>query len=95
MEEADRQSCRLTASVHLQNTSKKLIQESDQHLENVGKILHNGYLVPDWAPKVREKQMVAFVNDLHCQGPPNPPMASKPSRQKSFFNRVIEFNQNA
>lgn len=47
----DRQSCSLKSSVHLQNRSKKLIQESDQHLKDTEKITQKDkwYLVLDYA----------------------------------------------
>lgn len=47
--------------------SKKLIQESDQHLKNVGEILQNNTWFPSTGlciPEQREKPMVASVHDL-------------------------------
>ncbi|KYO20211.1 transcription elongation regulator 1 [Alligator mississippiensis] len=46
--------------------SKKLIQESDQHLKDVEKILQNDkrYLVLDCVPEERRKLIVSYVDDL-------------------------------
>ncbi|XP_030813145.1 transcription elongation regulator 1 isoform X5 [Camarhynchus parvulus] len=63
--------------------SKKLIQESDQHLKDVEKILQNDkrYLVLDCVPGERRKLIVSYVDDLDRRGPPPPPTASEPTRR--------------
>ncbi|XP_041253443.1 transcription elongation regulator 1 isoform X5 [Onychostruthus taczanowskii] len=63
--------------------SKKLIQESDQHLKDVEKILQNDkrYLVLDCVPEERRKLIVSYVDDLDRRGPPPPPTASEPTRR--------------
>lgn len=65
--------------------SKKLIQESDQHLKDVEKILQNDkrYLVLDCVPEERRKLIVAYVDDLDRRGPPPPPTASEPTRRST------------
>ncbi|XP_063148443.1 transcription elongation regulator 1 isoform X6 [Candoia aspera] len=63
--------------------SKKLIQESDQHLKDIEKILQNDkrYLVLDCVPEERRKLIVSYVDDLDRRGPPPPPTASEPTRR--------------
>ncbi|XP_072257024.1 transcription elongation regulator 1 isoform X2 [Pyxicephalus adspersus] len=63
--------------------SKKLVQESDQHLKDVEKILQNDkrYLVLDCIPDERRKLIVSYVDDLDRRGPPPPPTASEPARR--------------
>ena len=65
--------------------SKKLIQESDQHLKDVEKILQNDkwYLVLDCVPEERRQLILAYVDDLDCWGPPPPPTASEPTRRST------------
>ena len=65
--------------------SKKLIQESDQHLKDVEKILRNDkrYLVLDCVPEERRQLIVAYVDDLDRRGPPPPPTASEPTRRST------------
>ncbi|XP_018412488.1 PREDICTED: transcription elongation regulator 1-like, partial [Nanorana parkeri] len=63
--------------------SKKLVQESDQHLKDVEKVLQNDkrYLVLDCIPEERRKLIVSYVDDLDRRGPPPPPTASEPARR--------------
>ncbi|KAM3847129.1 transcription elongation regulator 1 isoform 4-T4 [Vipera latastei] len=63
--------------------SKKLIQESDQHLKDIEKILQNDkrYLVLDCVPEERRKLIISYVDDLDRRGPPPPPTASEPTRR--------------
>ncbi|KAM5173157.1 transcription elongation regulator 1 isoform 1-T1 [Mantella aurantiaca] len=63
--------------------SKKLVQESDQYLKDVEKILQNDkrYLVLDCIPDERRKLIVSYVDDLDRRGPPPPPTASEPARR--------------
>ncbi|XP_040262140.1 transcription elongation regulator 1 isoform X3 [Bufo bufo] len=65
--------------------SKKLVQESDQHLKDVEKILQNDkrYLVLDCIPDERRKLIVSYVDDLDRRGPPPPPTASEPARRST------------
>ncbi|XP_063303449.1 transcription elongation regulator 1 isoform X3 [Pelobates fuscus] len=65
--------------------SKKLVQESDQHLKDVEKILQNDkrYLVLDCIPEERRKLIVSYVDDLDRRGPPPPPTASEPARRST------------
>lgn len=71
----------VTVTLHFR--SKKLIQESDQHLKDVEKILQNDkrYLVLDCVPEERRKLIVSYVDDLDRRGPPPPPTASEPTRR--------------
>ncbi|KAM4748189.1 transcription elongation regulator 1 isoform 1-T1 [Rhinophrynus dorsalis] len=65
--------------------SKKLVQESDQHLKDVEKILQNDkrYLVLDCIPEERRKLIISYVDDLDRRGPPPPPTASEPARRST------------
>ncbi|XP_053573125.1 transcription elongation regulator 1 isoform X2 [Bombina bombina] len=65
--------------------SKKLVQESDQYLKDVEKILQNDkrYLVLDCVPDERRKLIVSYVDDLDRRGPPPPPTASEPARRST------------
>lgn len=67
--------------------SKKLIQESDQHLKNVGEILQNNKWLPSPGLCIleqREKPMVAFVHDL-----PAWPGSTLPSHSLSPQDKII------
>ncbi|RXN05897.1 transcription elongation regulator 1-like protein [Labeo rohita] len=65
--------------------SRKLIQESDQHLKDIEKILQNDkrYLVLDCVPEERRKLIMFYIEDLDRRGPPPPPTASEPSRRST------------
>uniref|UniRef100_F7EUC0 Transcription elongation regulator 1 n=1 Tax=Xenopus tropicalis TaxID=8364 RepID=F7EUC0_XENTR len=65
--------------------SKKFLQESDQHLKDVEKILQNDkrYLVLDCIPEERRKLIMSYVDDLDRRGPPPPPTASEPARRST------------
>ncbi|XP_066573145.1 transcription elongation regulator 1 isoform X2 [Amia ocellicauda] len=65
--------------------SRKLIQESDQHLKDTEKILQNDkrYLVLDCVPEERRKLIMAYIEDLDRRGPPPPPTASEPTRRST------------
>ncbi|KAK9955819.1 hypothetical protein ABG768_015670 [Culter alburnus] len=65
--------------------SRKLIQESDQHLKDVEKVLQNDkrYLVLDCVPEERRKLIMFYIEDLDRRGPPPPPTASEPSRRST------------
>ncbi|KAG5844264.1 hypothetical protein ANANG_G00160530 [Anguilla anguilla] len=55
--------------------SRKLIQESDQHLKDVEKVLQNDkrYLVLDCVPDERRKLIMSYIEDLDRRGPLPPP----------------------
>lgn len=65
--------------------SRKLIQESDQYLNDIEKILQNDkrYLVLDCVPEERRKLIMFYIEDLDRRGPPPPPTASEPSRRST------------
>nr|XP_057943907.1 transcription elongation regulator 1 isoform X2 [Doryrhamphus excisus] len=65
--------------------SRKLIQESDQHLKDVEKILQNDkrYLVLECVPDERRKLIMFYIEDLDRRGPPPPPTASEPTRRST------------
>ncbi|XP_061905164.1 transcription elongation regulator 1-like isoform X3 [Entelurus aequoreus] len=65
--------------------SRKLIHESDQHLNDVEKILQNDkrYLVLDCVPDERRKLIMFYIEDLDRRGPPPPPTASEPTRRST------------
>ncbi|UYV78992.1 TCERG1 [Cordylochernes scorpioides] len=63
--------------------SKKLIEESSQHLEDIEKVLQNDkrYLVLECIEDERRELVMAYIEDLDRRGPPPPPTASEPSRR--------------
>ncbi|GAB6025446.1 hypothetical protein CHUAL_011191 [Chamberlinius hualienensis] len=63
--------------------SKKLLEESEQHLPDIEKILENDkrYLVLDCIPDERKKLILTYIEDLDKRGPPPPPTASEPTRR--------------
>ncbi|XP_017545391.1 transcription elongation regulator 1a isoform X2 [Pygocentrus nattereri] len=65
--------------------SRKLIQESEQHLTDIEKILQNDkrYLVLDCVPEERHKLIMAYVEELDRRGPPPPPTAFEPARRST------------
>ncbi|XP_028322714.1 transcription elongation regulator 1 isoform X2 [Gouania willdenowi] len=65
--------------------SRKLIQESEQHLKDVEKILQNDkrYLVLECVPEERRKLIMFYIEDLDRRGPPPPPTASEPTRRSN------------
>ncbi|XP_017330029.1 transcription elongation regulator 1a isoform X5 [Ictalurus punctatus] len=65
--------------------SRKLIQESEQHLTDITKILQNDkrYLVLDCMPDERDKLIMAYVEELERRGPPPPPTAFEPARRST------------
>ena len=60
--------------------SKKLVDESDQHLQDIIAVLQNDqrYLVLDCVEDERREILMAYVDDLQRKGPPPPPTASEP-----------------
>ncbi|XP_030649641.1 transcription elongation regulator 1 [Chanos chanos] len=65
--------------------SRKLIQESDQHLKDIERVLQNDkrYLVLDCVPEERRKLVTFYIEDLDRRGPPPPPTASEPTRRST------------
>ncbi|XP_036404133.1 transcription elongation regulator 1-like isoform X2 [Megalops cyprinoides] len=65
--------------------SRKLIQESDQHLKDIEKVLQNDkrYLVLECVPEERRKLIMSYIEDLDRRGPPPPPTASEPTRRST------------
>ncbi|XP_077360828.1 transcription elongation regulator 1-like isoform X2 [Festucalex cinctus] len=65
--------------------SWKLMQESEQHLKDVEKILQNDkrYLVLECVPTERRKVIMSYIEDLDRRGPPPPPTASEPTRRSA------------
>lgn len=65
--------------------SKKQIEESEQHLLDIQKILEKDkrYLVLGCIPDERRKLLMAYVEDLDRRGPPPPPTASEPTRRSN------------
>ncbi|XP_076024766.1 transcription elongation regulator 1-like isoform X3 [Genypterus blacodes] len=65
--------------------SRKLIQESEQHLKDTEKILQNDkrYLVLECVPEERRKLIMFYIEDLDRRGPPPPPTASEPTRRST------------
>lgn len=63
--------------------SKKMIEESDQHLKDIQKVLCNDkrYLILDSIADERKKTINAYIDDLDRKGVPPPPTASEPSRR--------------
>ncbi|KAM6969779.1 transcription elongation regulator 1 [Aplochiton taeniatus] len=65
--------------------SRKMLQESDQHLKDVEKVLQNDkrYLVLECVPEERRKLIMFYIEDLDRRGPPPPPTASEPTRRST------------
>ncbi|XP_051533405.1 transcription elongation regulator 1-like isoform X2 [Myxocyprinus asiaticus] len=65
--------------------SRKFMQESDQHLKDIEKILQNDkrYLVLECVPEERRKLIMFYIEDLDRRGPPPPPTASEPTRRST------------
>jgi len=63
--------------------SRKLIEESDQHMKDIETILKNDkrYLVLDSVRDERQKILEGYIDDLARKGVPPPPTASEPSRR--------------
>ncbi|KAI2657052.1 Transcription elongation regulator 1 [Labeo rohita] len=65
--------------------SRKLMQESEQHLSDIEKILQKDkrYLVLDCMSEERHKLLMAYVEELDRRGPPPPPTAFEPARRST------------
>ncbi|KAF3841021.1 hypothetical protein F7725_006883 [Dissostichus mawsoni] len=70
---------------YIKDKSRKLIQESEQHLKDVEKVLQNDkrYLVLECVPEERRKLVMFYIEDLDRRGPPPPPTASEPTRRST------------
>lgn len=66
--------------------SRKLTEESDQHLQDIISVLQNDkrYLILDCVEDERREILMNYIDELARKGPPPPPTASDPSvkRQK-------------
>jgi len=62
----------------LTHKSKRLIDESDQHLQDIIAVLQNDqrYLVLDCIEDDRRDMLLSYVDELERRGPPPPPTAS-------------------
>uniref|UniRef100_A0A8C2PRW5 Transcription elongation regulator 1 n=1 Tax=Cyprinus carpio TaxID=7962 RepID=A0A8C2PRW5_CYPCA len=65
--------------------SRKLMQESEQHLSDIEKILEKDkrYLLLDCMSEERHKLLMAYVEELDRRGPPPPPTAFEPARRST------------
>ncbi|XP_067245995.1 transcription elongation regulator 1a isoform X3 [Chanodichthys erythropterus] len=65
--------------------SRKLMQESEQHLSDIEKILQKDkrYLVLDCMSEERHKLLMGYVEELDRRGPPPPPTAFEPARRST------------
>ncbi|XP_052006164.1 transcription elongation regulator 1-like isoform X1 [Xyrauchen texanus] len=65
--------------------SRKWMQESEQHLSDIEKILQKDkrYLVLDCVSEERHKLLMAYVEELDRRGPPPPPTAFEPARRST------------
>lgn len=60
--------------------SKKMIDESDQHLQDIIAVLQNDqrYLILDCVEDERREILMEYIEELDRKGPPPPPTASEP-----------------
>lgn len=65
--------------------SKKMMEESESHWNDIEKILQNDkrYLVLDCVADERKKILLSYIEDLDRKGVPPPPTASEPSRRST------------
>ncbi|PVD29410.1 hypothetical protein C0Q70_08661 [Pomacea canaliculata] len=65
--------------------TKKAIEENENHLADIEKILQNDkrYLTLDCVQDERRSILMQYINDLDRKGPPPPPTASEPSRRST------------
>lgn len=70
--------------------SKKLIEESDQHLQEIISLLQNDkrYLNLEHFEDERREILMAYVDELEKKGPPPPPTASEPVRKKNATHQA-------
>jgi len=63
--------------------SKKMIEESEQHLQDIIAVLQNDkrYLVLDCIEDDRRHSLMSYIDELDRKGPPPPPTASEPIRR--------------
>ena len=67
----------------LTHKTKKLIEESDQHLQEILATLQNDkrYLILEQFEEERRELLMDYIRELDKRGPPPPPTASEPSRR--------------
>ncbi|XP_051945142.1 transcription elongation regulator 1-like isoform X2 [Xyrauchen texanus] len=65
--------------------SRKLMQESEQHLSDIENILQKDkrYLLLDCMSEDRQKLLISYVDELDRRGPPPPPTAFEPTRRST------------
>lgn len=75
----------------LTHKSKKLIDESDQHLQDIIAVLQNDqrYLRLDCIEDERREILLNYVDELERRGPPPPPTASEPPASQSSSKKKI------
>ncbi|XP_071949292.1 transcription elongation regulator 1-like [Antedon mediterranea] len=63
--------------------SKKLLEESDQHLYDIEKVLSKDkrYTCLECIEDERKDILIDYINELYRKGPPPPPTASEPTRK--------------
>ncbi|XP_015785267.1 transcription elongation regulator 1 [Tetranychus urticae] len=63
--------------------SKKMIEDSEQHLQDIVAILQNDkrYLILDCIEDERRHLLMSYIDELDRKGPPPPPTASEPVRR--------------
>lgn len=64
--------------------TKKMIEESEQHLQDIIAVLQNDkrYLVLENFADDRRQILINYISELHRLGPPKPITASEPPRRK-------------
>lgn len=64
--------------------TKKMIEESEQHLQDIIIVLQNDkrYLVLEQFADDRRTILINYISELHRMGPPKPITASEPARRK-------------
>ncbi|GFO13671.1 transcription elongation regulator 1, partial [Plakobranchus ocellatus] len=63
--------------------TKKIVEESDAHLDDIEKVLENDkrFLTLDCVPEERRKILLSHIDELDQKGPPPPPTASAPTHR--------------
>ena len=71
----------LTETKILTYKSKKMIDESDQHLQDIIAVLQNDkrYLILECYEDERREILMGYIDELERKGPPPPPTASEPT----------------
>lgn len=68
----------------LTHKTKKMIEDSEQHLQDIISVLQNDkrYLILENFADDRRQILINYIAELHRLGPPKPITASEPSRKK-------------